>query len=70
MYSAAAHLVASVVGNINRWMYACPGERVANGVPLIDWMGDPVNTVVFYTRPLRRGHTETAGTGYESGTGG
>ena len=33
--SAAAHLVASVVGNINRWMYACPGERVANGVPLI-----------------------------------
>ena len=28
---AAAHLVASVVGNINRWMYACPGERVANG---------------------------------------
>ena len=49
--SAAAHLVASVVGNINRWMYACPGERVANGVPLIDWMGEPVNTVLFYTRP-------------------
>ena len=48
---AAAHLVASVVGNMNRWMYACPGERVANGVPLIDWVGDPVNTVVFYTRP-------------------
>ena len=48
---AAAHLVASVVGNINRWMYACPGERVANGVPLIDWTGEPVNTVLFYTRP-------------------
>ena len=49
--SAAAHLVASVVGNINRWIYVCPGERVANGVPLIDWTGDPVNTVLFYTRP-------------------
>lgn len=49
--SAAAHLVASVVGNINRWMYACPGGRVANGVPLIDWTGEPVNTVLFYTRP-------------------
>ena len=49
--SAAAHLVASVVGNINRWIYACPGDRVANGVPLIDWMGEPVNTVLFYTRP-------------------
>ena len=49
--SAAAHLVASVVGNMNRWVYACPGERVANGVPLIDWTGEPVNTVLFYTRP-------------------
>ena len=49
--SAAVHLVASVVGNMNRWMYACPGERVANGVPLIDWTGEPVNTVLFYTRP-------------------
>ena len=49
--SAAAHLVASVVGNINRWIYACPGDRVANGVPLIDWTGEPVNTVLFYTRP-------------------
>ena len=49
--SAAAHLVASVVGNINRWIYACPGDRVANGVPLVDWMGKPVNTVIFYTRP-------------------
>ena len=48
---AAAHLVASVVGNMNRWTYACPGDRVANGVPLIDWTGDPVNTVLFYTRP-------------------
>ena len=48
---AAAHLVASVVGNINRWIYACPGDRVANGVPLIDWTGEPVNTVLFYTRP-------------------
>ena len=49
--SAATHLVVSVVGNMNRWMYACPGERVANGVPFIDWMGEPVNTVLFYTRP-------------------
>ena len=47
---AAVHLVASVVGNMNRWMYACPGERVANGVPLIDWTGDLANTVLFYTR--------------------
>ena len=39
--SAAAHLVASVVGNINRLLYACPGDRVANGVPLIDWTGEP-----------------------------
>ena len=48
---AAVHLVASVVGNMNRWMYACPGKRVANGVPLIDWTGEAFNTVLFYTRP-------------------
>ena len=40
--SAAAHLVASVVGNPAGWLYACPGERVLNGVPLIDWNGEPV----------------------------
>ena len=49
--SAAAYLVASTVGDPAGWLYACPGERVANGVPLIDWTGDPVNTVLFYTRP-------------------
>ena len=49
--SAAAYLVASIVGDPAGWLYACPGEQVLNGVPLIDWNGELVHTVVFYTEP-------------------